>query len=101
MAGAVDVIELTPDDWVPHPSGDDVTVAYLRAADLRDFKYETVPVERFVTEDDAFPDDPRRRLYHPGVYIGAYCFMVGRFITDIGEQQNMPAARFGTLSMIP
>ena len=88
------------DQWIPHPSGDDVTVAFLRPTDLRDFKTQTVPVKWFVTKAEAFPANEKDRRYG-GVMIGERCFMVGRFTTLSNEKRNAPAVRFGSVSMIP
>jgi hypothetical protein len=101
VAGRTDVIDLSEGHWIPHPNGDDVTVAYLRAVDLQDFKYQAVPVDRFVTYENAFPEDESQRTYGANVWIGAPCFMVGRFVNHEGQQQNTPAVRFGTVSMLP
>lgn len=100
-SGQTDVLDRSVHDWLPHPGGDDVSVSYLRAADLRDFKYQTVPLDRFVGYENAFPDNERDRRYGRNVWIGAPCFMVGRLINHEGRQQNTPAVRFGTLSMLP
>lgn len=68
-----DVLDLT-DRWVPSKS-DDLVIAPLRARELDPYRYDPVPVERFVTEDDLY-------AHFPHVYIGTPCFMVAWRITS-------------------
>lgn len=100
--GRVAVVELTPECWIEHPNGDDLSVAHLSAENLRDFRYETVPIDRFITEANATPPrDGQTEYYGGNLWIGAPCILVGRFMNHEGRQQNTPAVRFGNLSMFP
>lgn len=100
IGGGVDVVPLTPEHWIEHPQGDDLSVAYLKAANLGGFKYETVPLDRFIT-DPTPPRDGQGPYYDGTVWIGAPCILVGRFMNHEGRQQNTPAVRFGNVSMFP
>jgi hypothetical protein len=85
-----DVIDLS-DRWIKS-TNDDLAVGLLHATELEPYKYDPVPVDRFVTEADLADRNH--------VHIGTPCFMVGRFLNAGGQQRNTPAVRFGDLSIL-
>jgi hypothetical protein len=78
--------------WIKSKS-DDLAVTLLSTKDLEPYKYDSVPIDHFVTEDDL-------NRQFPNVYIGTPCFMVGRFLNAQGQQRNTPAVRFGDISIM-
>jgi hypothetical protein len=88
--GEIDVLELNPQDWIPHPDGDDLAIAPI---DLPPSKHTYIPISihLFVGRNSAVS------------YLGAGddTFMVGRFINHAGKQRNTPALRFGSIAMMP
>lgn len=89
--GGVAVLEFEPTDWIDHPDGDDLVVLPMPAD--RDDLRVTFNIERdFLTEKKAAEFD---------IGPGDDVFMVGRFINQEGRQRNLPAARFGNISVMP
>ena len=89
LAG-VKALPLTFANWVKHPDGDDVAVAPIELSnDLHRYSCSSVAV--FVTDDF---------IAKHNLGPGDECFMLGRFMTHDGKQQNTPTARFGNVSMI-
>jgi hypothetical protein len=86
--GAFDALTVSPEAWIHHPDGDDLAVAVLGLADSH--KFMAIPPWLLVT-----PNDP---MYYS---IGVETAMVGRFVTHEGRQRNIPAVRFGNVSMLP
>lgn len=89
--GKTDVIETDERSWVFHPDGDDLA-ACLVSFDPNDFKFHFIPRASFLTHEiiDDFKVGP-----------GDEIFVVGRFISHEGKQQNRPTARFGFISQMP
>jgi hypothetical protein len=88
--GEFNIIESSESEWILHRNKDDVAI---RPIDLDPiFDTWSVSNEWFVTKDVA-------RKFNFG--IGDDVFMVGRYIDHEGKQQNLPAARFGNISMMP
>jgi hypothetical protein len=91
-AGATDIIELTPDDWVFHPQGDDLAVASLRLhSDYHDYM--------LVNDNPMFLTAETMKEVRIG--LGDEVFMVGRLIDHEGRQKNSPTVRFGQIAMMP
>lgn len=77
--------------WIHHPDGDDlaaITVGLKPGL----FKFNFIP-------DSIFINDQIIKDFDIGV--GDEVVMVGRFINHEGKQKNLPAARFGNVSMMP
>jgi len=90
--GEIDIIETSKSEWIPRLTKDKDDVA-IRPIDLDPvFDTWSVSNEWFVTKDVA-------RQFNIG--IGDDVFMVGRYIDHEGTQKNLPAARFGNISMMP
>jgi hypothetical protein len=90
--GSTEIFPFGPEDWHFDPgAGYDVAVAKLPLKpDEHD--YSIVPIEGFLT----------RELHaREQIAPGDETFMVGRFIDHDGHITNMPAARFGSISINP
>ncbi|WP_420967308.1 hypothetical protein [Bradyrhizobium sp. B120] len=76
---------------VHHPSGDDLSVC-LVSFDPKIYKFHFIPKAKFLTREiiDGLNDGP-----------GAEVFVVGRFVSHEGKQQNRPTAGFGFIGEMP
>jgi hypothetical protein len=90
-AGKHDVIDLTEQNWMIDPGGDDLAVCPL-APDESIYKYGFVTIEEFITKEIIKQHD-----FGPG----DEAFVVGRFVNHEGKQQNTPSARFGNVAQMP
>ncbi len=91
-AGATDIIELAPDDWLFHPQGDDLAVAHLTLpSDYHNYMLVNDP-EMFLIRE--WMDAAR-------IGLGDDVFTVGRLIDAEGRQHNSPAVRFGQIAAMP
>jgi hypothetical protein len=88
--GEPDILEIAPDAWTPHPSGDDLSICPLELTAHYDFK--------FVMIDGCVDEDKVRRF---NIGVGDDVFMVGRFTGHPGTKKNLPIARFGNIAMVP
>ncbi len=91
--------------WVSH-AGDDLAVTPIgfAPADCRDYRFDYVPREWFVTpenfteaSDDYYAPEPRTWPFGTGDEV----VMVGRYIGYDGAHENRPAARFGNIAIQP
>ena len=95
--GKTDVLELTANDWIPHPAGDDLAVAPIDfPPDTHD--YFPIESELFLTSENLYGGKPSD---HFVVGAGDDTFMVGRFTNHAGKQRNTPSLRFGSVAMLP
>lgn len=93
-AGDVEILETSPDDWTPHPQGDDVSVMPFGITSDH-LSVSTIPAASFVVEGQHY--GPGWLAMGPGDDV----FVVSRFITHDGKQRNQPAVRFGHIAMMP
>jgi hypothetical protein len=90
--GSTAVLPVVPDQWSPHPAGDDVAVLLLGVVPAH-FRYKALPMDRFsLTEKEIVDKD---------VGPGDDVFFMGRFISHDGQQRNVPVVRFGSIAMMP
>jgi len=89
--GKTDVIETDERSWTDHPDGDDLSVCLI-SFDPMVFKFHHVPRERFLTRDI---------IKSLNIGPGDETFVVGRFVSHEGKQQNRPTARFGYIGQMP
>ena len=87
--GGFDALPLDPDSWIHHGDGADIAVAPM-TLDEGTHRYTSIGPWTFVT-----PEQPM------WFGVGADTVMVGRFVTHEGRQRNIPAARFGNVSVLP
>jgi len=91
LGGGVDIFELDPSDWTFVPKGHDLAIAPIPVSiDAHDVS--AVDVKFFLTEADV-------EKFKVGV--GEDAFMVGRFVDHDGVESNVPAVRFGHISVMP
>jgi len=89
--GGMGIIHSTADGWIHHPDGDDIAILSVN------LEYDEVRAKG-ITED-WFATKEKIERYKIGP--GDEAFMVGRFVNHEGKQKNLPAVRFGNLSMLP
>lgn len=88
--GGTDIFETDPSDWTFKPGGDDVAVLPFQ---LREgMKHSCIEDTLFATEEDV-----RELEIGPGDDV----FMIGRFVDHDGGASNVPAVRFGNISVNP
>lgn len=91
LDGGVDIIDHDPGLWTKHPEGYDIAVADL-PLNLYIHKIGVILEESFAT---------RNAIKEHEIGPGDGVFMLGRFIDFDGGQTNVPAARFGHISIMP
>jgi hypothetical protein len=89
--GGFEVLPAEQQHWYHHPYGDDVAVCPVNLHD-QGFQYKMLATKLFLTKD---------LIETVKFGLGDDVFMVGRFVTHEGVQQNMPTVRFGTVAMMP
>lgn len=89
--GGLDTIDTELDSWV-RADQDDLAVYSLSSSQLSHNNISFVREDQFLTSSIV-------KRY--GIGPGDEAFMVGRFINHEGQQTNMPAVRFGNVSMMP
>ncbi|HEY6763964.1 MAG TPA: hypothetical protein VI386_04270 [Candidatus Sulfotelmatobacter sp.] len=90
-SGGVGIIYNTSTGWIHHPDGDDIAALPV-AFDYEKIKARGISENWFITKE-------RVEQYRIGP--GDEAFIIGRFVSHEGKQQNLPAVRFGQLSMLP
>jgi hypothetical protein len=91
IEGGIDILETIEPDWILHPSGDDVAVCLI-SFDPKSYKFNFVRRSDFLTNDI---------IGSLGIGPGDEAFLVGRFISHEGRQQNLPTVRFGCIAQMP
>jgi hypothetical protein len=84
--------ELVKDDWLRHPDGDDLAVAYLGYRNGAQFSHTTYLLHHCIS-----PELIEQHDIGPGDDV----YSIGRFITYDGIQKNEPCVRSGIISMMP
>lgn len=87
LSGTFDLLETNRQRWIWH---DDDVAVYPIDLDPEIHKFAAVSLREFVTEETV-------HRFFPGDEV----FMVGRFVSHEGTQQNKPSVRFGNISMMP
>jgi hypothetical protein len=90
--GKTEVVPYKDSNWFHHPDGDDLAVTIVLGLRADRFAFKCADVSMLVTKE---------RLKELNVGPGDDVFMVGRFISHEGRQRNLPAVRFGNISMMP
>lgn len=88
--GDIDVVPLKPSDWTPHPDGDDLSVSRVSLGN--EHRWRAVHDHMLISQNDDIDQT---------IGYGDDVFMVGRFVTHDGLQQNNPVMRFGNIAMLP
>ncbi len=90
--GGVDIFEFGPDQWKFIPRKHDVAVIRIEI-NLHDHKVSFVATSHFASKPD--------RLYpYKELFVGDDLFMLGLFVDHQARTKNIPAARFGNISML-
>ena len=91
LDGGIDIFEHDPSEWSFIPSGPDVAAIPFG-------------IDRKVHDVDAISSSSlmtRERAKELSIGVGEDVFMVGRFVDHDGGESNIPAARFGNISIMP
>jgi hypothetical protein len=88
--GGIDIFPFGPEDWEFDPRFDIAVVPIPLV--FKRHKYALMPTDAFLT---------REKMIEEMVGPGEDLFMVGRFVDHDGGQVNLPAVRFGNLSVMP
>lgn len=93
LDGNVDIIEYEPTEWEWIPSKDDIAISPLLSV-LNPIRHSSnlISAEYFATDEIV-------KQY--GINVGDDIFMLGRFMDHDGGIINLPAARFGNISVMP
>ena len=90
--GTTDTFDFDPSEWQFIPGGPDVAAVRI-APDPLKHKSAAIPLSSFVSRN--------RHPYDLEVDTGEDVFMVGRFMDHDGGEVNVPAVRFGNISVMP
>jgi hypothetical protein len=91
--GAPEILDLDQNDWHAHPGGDDLAATCLMLAlETSVHKISFIAEERFVQE---------AQIDEFQIGVGDDIFMIGRFVNHQGDSTNLPAVRFGNVSVMP
>ncbi|HME23651.1 MAG TPA: trypsin-like peptidase domain-containing protein [Acetobacteraceae bacterium] len=88
--GGVDIFELEPSDWTFNPMSHDIAAVPIPIGEGHNCTVLTTAM--FLTKERATSLE---------IAPGENVFMVGRFVDHDGKETNVPAVRFGHISMIP
>jgi len=89
--GGVDIIDYSPDQWIFKPGGYDIAIAPLPL--IQDIHSAAVMSEQMLMSEELM----RELEIGPGEDV----FMIGRFVDHDGAGTNIPATRFGHISVMP
>ena len=92
LDGATDIFEFDPQDWEFFPEGDDIAVSPRLPFDSSLHKGIFILTSVFATDEAVLKFE---------IGVGDDVFMVGRFIDHDGGATNLPAVRFGNISVMP
>ncbi len=87
--GGVHIVDTDPSEWTFMPGRQDVAAILLRVPHEVLSEIEMVTTDMFIIDENDCD-----------AHVGDDVFMVGRFIDYDGRETNMPATRFGTISMM-
>jgi hypothetical protein len=93
--GKIEIIELNKSDWVPHPDGEDLAIAFVSNRMSQDVigQIKYVSTKQIVTPEIIASHD---------IGLGDDVFMIGRFLNHQGTKDSIaPAVRQGSISMMP
>jgi hypothetical protein len=94
IAGGVDIVEFDPGEWEFQPGGPDIAVIPHTMLRVRESVHEIVALHLglFLSKIE---------VAQLGIGPGEDVFMLGRFVDHDRPDTNVPAARFGNISMMP
>jgi hypothetical protein len=89
--GLHQVITSIPDNWIGHPTDENIDVAILPFRALGSLDHSAVPCEPY-----DIPDPQKWRIQ-----IGTDVFITGLFLRHYGKQRQIPIIRTGTIAAMP
>jgi hypothetical protein len=94
IGGGVDIVDFDPSEWEFQPGGPDIAVIPHTMLRVRESIHEIVALHLglFLTKID---------VAQLGIGPGEDVFMLGRFVDHDRPDTNVPAARFGNISIMP
>lgn len=92
--GGIDIFELDPSEWEFPPGGHDLAILPFQKINLQDAMHDVVALHlsMFLTKEE---------IGELGIGPGENIVMIGRFVDHDGAASNIPAARFGNISVMP
>ncbi|SRR5260221_9333540 len=91
IAGGFDIFDLGPHDWLFEPGGHDLAVARL--------PLDAAIHDMVALSSNMFLSHEAMEMHE--INAGEDVYLVGRFVDHAGIEKNVPAARFGHISMMP
>jgi hypothetical protein len=94
ISGGFDIFDFDPSEWEFPPGGPDLAVIPHLKLGVKESVHEIVALHLniFLTKPD---------IAEMGIAAGEDVFMVGRFVDHDGAASNVPAVRFGNISVMP
>lgn len=92
FAGKPDIFDLGPEDWIFFPKKSDVAIT--APLQIKDSVHKAAAIPRRLFVDD-------KLIAQKEIGVGEDVFMIGRFIDHDGGATNLPATRFGNISVMP
>jgi len=114
--GSAEVVATNIDEWTPHPSGDDVAICkvspthewkfthfsestFLKPEYLHDQISLDTPPKAVIPISKTDDEEKWQEVHKIGV--GDDVVVIGRYAQHPGRDRNIPAVRFGHISMVP
>jgi hypothetical protein len=91
-SGATRIRDLRNSPWTDHPDQDEVSVCPIEDLCEVTERFRAIPIHMLVTGP---------MVNELWIGPGDDVFMIGRYVSLEGHQQNMPTARFGHIAMMP
>jgi hypothetical protein len=88
-SGDADAISTQPEDWIPHPDGDDLAVFPVTIG--KGFKWWPIGIKHFISQE--IIDDYK-------IGYGDEAFLIGRLLSHQGRKKNTPIIRFGNVALM-
>lgn len=92
--GGVQIIDLDPLEWQFKAGGADIAAVTIDF-DGNSEPISFIPISLFASEQDV------DRNHAANIFVGDDTFMIGMFYDHQAKTKNIPAARFGNISMLP
>lgn len=102
-SGKFEDILTKKEDWYNH---DDADVAIIPLESLEDLLISVIPTVSFIHADFRYKGPPLsdefvQKVGGVPVGVGDEIYYLGMFVQHLGEERNLPVARFGSISRMP
>ena len=94
IGGGTDIFEFDASEWEFQPNGPDIAIIGPSQLKIDNRLHQIIALGMPMLME-------RPDIQSLGIMPGEDIFMIGRFIDHDGHQQNIPAARFGNISVMP